>query len=217
MNKPTSPENPPVDPAIGRRLVELRNAKGIDTTKDAARQMGAKYDTYLQHETGRRPPSRAMQQKYAKFYGVEAAYIMYGDPETNSPETLIEVVGVLSHNGRIVAMPKGSTLPRYVPAPSDNKNHDLLAILVVDNEMFPTFCVGDIIYYSKSSEDSKVAALAGRRCVVEMADGEKLIRFVTLQPDGLFTLVSYGGQMLANVALVACDPIVSVQMIGTSK
>jgi hypothetical protein len=214
MNRPPVWKPAPktrVDPGPAKRLKLVREAAGYDTAHDASKALGIPKVTYAHHESAERGISRQKAAIYADAFNVSATYILYGDLETKTHATPVEVVGVLSHNGRIVAMPKGSTLPRHVPAPPTNEKQELKAVLVTGDEMFPAYRVGDVIYYAVEPGDSPSQDFAGVECVVETTAGERLVRFATLQKDGLFTLSAYKAPVTPNVALLSCSPIVWVR------
>ena len=63
------------------RLREARQAAGFETPSDAARLLGkdVNKNTLISHENGNRDISRKAAQNYAKLFGVEAGWILYGE------------------------------------------------------------------------------------------------------------------------------------------
>lgn len=65
-------------PDAAKRLQEAREARGFRTPKDAARFYGWSYETYIQHEQGKRGISRAAG-KYAKSFRVSEGWLLTGE------------------------------------------------------------------------------------------------------------------------------------------
>lgn len=68
------------------RLKELRQQKNM-TMKDAARELGINYSTYITYEKGQYEPNLLLLQKMAQYYGVSIEYLL---GRTDDPRTLAE-------------------------------------------------------------------------------------------------------------------------------
>jgi hypothetical protein len=107
------------------RLKQARIAAGHESAKSAAEVMGGvAVSTYIQHENGHRGFRAASAKRYARFFGVNAAWLLYGtgqredtsvDPNVRQIQQMLE--------SAIQQIPAGVTIgdwPRLVaPALSD--------------------------------------------------------------------------------------------------
>lgn len=66
------------------RLKEARLNAGYKSATDAARSMGVKVVTYTAHENGGRAFDRDLARLYAKHYGVDPAWLIFG--ESKAPD-----------------------------------------------------------------------------------------------------------------------------------
>lgn len=60
------------------RLVEAREKAGLDTAREGAERTGVPYYTYVQHENGTRGISKDKAATYARAFGVEPTWLLYG-------------------------------------------------------------------------------------------------------------------------------------------
>lgn len=80
--------------AAAARLEEARAKAGYRSARDAAEQLGWTYSTYAAHENGNRKISPDAARKYARSFGVGAAWILYGTDKDQVPEPVaVPVVG----------------------------------------------------------------------------------------------------------------------------
>lgn len=66
--------------AFGKRLLLLRNEKGISQT-ETAKKLGMAQTTYAGYETGKRNATVSLIQKLSAFFGVSANYLVDGETE----------------------------------------------------------------------------------------------------------------------------------------
>lgn len=116
-------------------------------------------------------------------------------------ETLFDVVGGAA----------GEAAAERVPAPpgvSAAEAEGLVAARVEGHALRP-FRDGWLIYYRPSDHVPDEAI--GRWCVVELADGRKLVKEVRRGREGLFTLLSIGGgaDPLEDQPVISASPIVA--------
>jgi len=69
------------------RLAQARRAAGYSTATEAAERLGVPKETYVQHERGIRGFGRRAEQ-YAKAFGVDAAWLMFGEGSGPDSSTL---------------------------------------------------------------------------------------------------------------------------------
>lgn len=62
----------------GARLRAAREAAGFSSARQAAQRMGWSETTYTQHESGTRGLKQSVAETYAKAFGVDAAWILFG-------------------------------------------------------------------------------------------------------------------------------------------
>jgi len=101
------------------RLREAREKAGYSSAKAAAEAMGIPVATYIQHENGGRgyPASRA--DRYAKFFRVQACWLLYGQGEAPSEQARPPSAEQLQQmiEAAVRDVPAGASIgdwPRYV-------------------------------------------------------------------------------------------------------
>ena len=72
------------DMTFNDRLKAARERKGYKSAAKAAAAMGAPYGTYSGHENGSRGAKRQEIIRYAKFFGVNPAWLEYGEGELST-------------------------------------------------------------------------------------------------------------------------------------
>jgi hypothetical protein len=84
----------------------------------------------------------------------------------------------------------------------------LEALIVADDSCYPAFRAGDVVLHRRLQPQFPLSPLLhGVECVVEISGGERLLRQVTIQPDGRATLIGYAIAPLFNVTVVAAAPV----------
>jgi hypothetical protein len=88
------------------RLVQAREAKGIETAAEAARRIRVKYPTYKNHEDGHRGFSTSAR-RYADFYGVRLLWLLEGDGsmlagEKTPEQELFDEVSQAGHRDEVL-------------------------------------------------------------------------------------------------------------------
>ncbi|WP_159437987.1 XRE family transcriptional regulator [Pseudovibrio ascidiaceicola] len=68
--------------AFKDRLKTAREKAGFASAADAADALGIKIPTYTHHENGTRKPKTDAIERYARFFGVAATWLMFGKNET---------------------------------------------------------------------------------------------------------------------------------------
>ena len=75
----------------GQRLQKARIDRGIRTAKEACRRFNRNYNSYAQNENGTRGLTKNTAPKYAKAYGVSAAWLLTGEHD-DSEQSNIESI-----------------------------------------------------------------------------------------------------------------------------
>ncbi|MCO6407320.1 LexA family protein [Hoeflea alexandrii] len=66
---------------IGKRLATARENAGYRSAREAAETLQWTYSTYASHENGARIPKIHTVRKYARAFGVNASWLMTGEPK----------------------------------------------------------------------------------------------------------------------------------------
>ena len=80
----------------GDRLKAAREAAGFPSARQAAIALGIGYTTYVSHETGKNGFTADQAERYAEEFGVDAAWLMFGDEGVSGPELTTGAVAVSS-------------------------------------------------------------------------------------------------------------------------
>ena len=158
----------------GERLRKLRERAGIPSGSQAAVKLGMPLSTYLQHENGSSSFGVRQAQAYAKFYGVPAAVILYGDeaviyPDT-APQERIRVIGQVDERGLVLPM-KGGEKPDPRAKRHWLKNTGLTdaailqAVVVNTNALAPHYFRGDHVLFQPLVRGLRVRELRGKDAV----------------------------------------------------
>jgi hypothetical protein len=198
-------------PASARRLREARINAGFKTVKDFARYIGVNYTTYYRHESG----GVAINAENARFYAdklkVSPTEILYGN-HLQLP-TEVPIVGVIGAGG-IIRMTTAGLQAKTSPG----RHRALCGLLVEGDDLYPAVRNGDKVYFAPLDPASFVLNdVQGEECVCQLQDGTMMLRVVTMQPDGLATLIAYTGRPLFNVDLAAASPVELVERAARIK
>jgi hypothetical protein len=190
------------------RLRMLRIAAGYDRAKDAGNAIGVGSPvSYQHHESGQRNVTREKAKVYAKFYDVSASMILYGE-DSASPTVKVPVTGTLGMHFRIIKMRDSTEIATEIDPPPVMVHHKLEAIAVLDNKNYPEYRAGDAVYFEPGALPP---GLAGKECVVEISNGERMICDVTEQANGLFTLTAKDRAPMTDMAINFAAPILWVR------
>ncbi len=209
------------------RLVIFREKAGYDSARSAAIAMGIPVASYVQLENGTRRISLQNIEPIARFLSFKPEEVFYGRgpllighvaalPQSggvrpsSSPgvNERVDIVGILSDNSRIVTVPDNAKMPKTVARPLMPIEEVIQAIAVTNNDQYPAFRAGDAVYFQPDVLPSNLAAI---ECVIRTNADEMLIRFVTEQANGLFTLTTYNKPPVTDVNLISASPILWIQ------
>lgn len=172
----------------GERLRKSREDAGYATATEGAQRAGVKYYTYVQHENGTRgiPADRAEQ--YARAFGVEPQWILYGRSGRRRPT--IPVVGYVGAATEFYGFDdhaQGGGLDEIDAPPGAPR--EAVAVIVRGDSGYPAIRDGMVlVYWNKEGSPSD---LIGEDCFVRLKDGRTLVKILERgSRDGLWTLSS---------------------------
>ncbi len=171
------------------RLRRAREQAGYATAAEGAMRAGVKYYTYVQHENGTRgiPADRAAT--YARAFGVEPQWILYGRGGRDM-RRMIPVVGYVGAATEFHGFDdhaQGGGLDEIEPPPGVPE--DAVAVIVRGDSGYPAIREGMILVYWNKYENP--VELVGEDCFVRLMDGRTLVKILERgSRDGLWTLTS---------------------------
>ncbi len=173
----------------GQRLRQAREQAGCATAMEAAHRAGVKYYTYVQHENGTRgiPADRAAV--YARAFGVEPQWILYGrDGRGRAPQIpIVGYVGAATEFFGSDDHAKGAGLDEIDAPPGAPA--DAVAVIVRGDSGYPAIRDGMVLVYWDKHENP--ADLVGEDCFVRLGDGRTLVKILERgSREGLWTLAS---------------------------
>lgn len=161
----------------GERLRAAREARGLETAKEAADAMGVPKATYVQHESGLRgfPAERAKQ--YAAFLRTTPEWLLYGRQVVKPPSPPRRSAGVVPLVGYVGA---GAEAHFYeaadlgeVDAP-DGATENTVAVEIKGTSLGPLF-ESWLVFYDEVRAPV-THDMIGRLCVVGLVDGRVLVK-----------------------------------------
>lgn len=189
------------------RLKRARLEAGYSSAADFARAHSIKMTTYQHHENGRRDLKPEIAKAYARFLKVPAGTLLYGEQLHVIAE--VPVVGVVTSAG-MVEFNATAGLPGVMAILPDPGT--MVGLKIVGDALAPAYRDGDVVFHRALSRDRyNPSLLHGLECVVELVDGSKLLRQVSVQPNGNMTLIAHNAPALFNQQVVSAAPVEVVQ------
>ena len=173
----------------GERLRKAREDAGFSTATEAAEHAGVKYYTYVQHENGIRgiPADRAAL--YARAFGVEPQWILYGRGGAER-RRMIPVVGYVGAATEFFGFDdhaQGAGLDEIETPPGVPEG--AVGVIVRGDSGYPAIRDGMVLVYWNKNENP--TDLIGEDCFVRLRDGRTLVKILERgSRDGLWTLTS---------------------------
>ncbi len=171
------------------RLKQAREAAGFATATDGAVHAGVKYYTYVQHENGIRGIPAERAALYARAFGVEPQWILYGrgGPTGRRPIPVVGYVGAASQFEGLDDHAHGSGLDEIEAPPGVPDG--AIAVIVRGDSGYPSIRDGMVLIYWDKHEDPE--ALVSEECFVRLKDGRTLVKILQRGArPGLWTLDS---------------------------
>lgn len=192
-----------------KRLKFAREQAGFDTPSDAARAMEIPLSTYLGHENGTTPITRAAK-RYAAFFRVSLDWLLTGDG-TSNPNAKVAVVAYIGAGAELYPVddhPKGRGLER-VPRPP-GVGGDVVAAKIKGDSMHP-FRDGWIVFWQKN-QDGVPEECLGQLCVCQVRNGPTLLKELHRgSRRGLFTLISWNAPPKVDVDIEWAAKVVDIR------
>jgi hypothetical protein len=187
-------------------LRAARIRAGFETAIEFADLVGVNRTTYAHHETARRAIRPIIARVYEQNLHLPPGTLVMGKELQHFRS--VPIVGCIGDRGEVLTMHVDNRrLPSLLPDPAL-----LQAYTVKGNDLYPVFQDNDVVYTRVLSEQLYDPELIhGRECVVMTDDGQHLLRQVTVQSDGLATLVAYRAPPMTNVRLRAAAPVELIQ------
>lgn len=184
------------------RLIQARKQAGYVTGTSFARENRFPVSTYLCHENGSRGLDAATEAAYAEKLGIPPGSILYGGTLPRARD--IPIVGTIEESAaRVVPMPDG-----MVAGTIHIELNGLVGHRITGNALAPVYRDGDFaMTLPLNSEGFELAAVHGCECVCRLEDGTEILRQISVQADGLCTLIAYQGPAQFNVRVVAAQPV----------
>lgn len=171
------------------RLKQARQAAGFATAADGAARSGVKYYTYVQHENGIRGIPAERAASYARAFGVEPQWILYGRGGRGGrhPIPVVGYVGAATEFHGVDDHAHGAGLDKIEAPPGVPEG--AVAVIVRGDSGYPAIREGMVLIYWDKHEDPEV--LVGEDCFVRLKDGRTLVKTLDRgSGPGLWTLAS---------------------------
>lgn len=194
----------------GERLAKARRAAGYETREQAAESIrGLNVQLLYQRETGRRGLNPQNADDYAKYFHVNANWLLTGDnPDGSNTLPVVGYVGAGAEVFLVDDHAKGAGIDEIEAPPGCPKG--ALAVRVRGDSMYPAFRDGDVLIYAERFDDA--TEMLQRECVVWLADGTVYVKTLTpgTRPNR-FTLISYNAPPLIDRHVIGAAPILWIR------
>lgn len=191
-------EDVPAEQAM--RLREARKRAGFESARQFCQEFGVSLWAYYGHESGARSMNTDVARRYAALLRTDAGTILYGT--SLLPDASVSIVGIIGRGGKIRFMQ--TELKAKPPVPEAH----LVGLKVEGNELAPAYRDGDVVYFRPlDSNELDLRFVDGQECVVRTAGGDTMLRQVTIQSNGLATLIAYAAPILMDIEIVAASPV----------
>lgn len=207
MQRKTNPGRKARPGSPNDRLRQAREAAGWASAMQFAHAAKINYTTYAQHENGRRDLKQDIATRYERLLNLKPSTLLYGEQLPNlHPIPIVAYVGTA---GKIETIPSSKRPLRKVVLPDPT---DLVGLEVRGMENFPVYYTGDLVFHRQlHPETFDVTQMHGLECVVELLDGTRLLRRVTVNANGRVTLLAYQGPPMMDQVIVAAARVELVQ------
>lgn len=189
------------------RLVAARKAANYDTATQAALAMNVRPPTYLGHENGTTPITRAAE-RYARFFRVSLEWLLTGRGEMRSTRTLpqIPIHGMVGAGAAVepIEDAAGDSVPDSITWPDPET---LAALIVHGDSQLPVYYPGQVILYD--ARPLTPQNLVNRMAIVQCEDGRRLVKRIRRGTEaGKWSLESLNAKLEENVPLLGAYEII---------
>lgn len=168
--------------SFGDRL-KIARKRRFAQQKDAADYLGVPIGTYANHETSNRNPKREVVERYAKAFGVTAAWLSH-DEGAISAVTVVPLAGFISAGGAIdTSTEQADPGVEYEAELYVNVPDAVQAYQVIGESMLPVFEPDTVIVCRAYSTD--FVKHLNKRLAIGTAAGERFLKVLVegTQPD----------------------------------
>lgn len=175
---------------MGERLRQARRDAGYASASEGAARAGVPYNTYAQHENGTRDFPAKKAAVYARAFGVDVAWLLYGrgTPKREPRKGEVPVVGYVGAGAAMNLYSDGQGPFDYVLSPQGSGPKTVAAEIRGDS--LGTFFNQWLVFYD-DVQSPITADLIGELCVIGLPDGRVLVKKIQrAREDGRFHLLS---------------------------
>lgn len=192
---------------LGQRIKTLRKHQDL-TQQEFAARLGVTQPTVHRWEKGAFEPDPDTLKVLSEMAGVTVSEFRYGPG--GGVRRMVAIAGYVGAGAEVFPIddhPVGSGIDDVEAPPGDSLS--IIAVRVRGDSMYPVYGEGDILFYSRDSQQGvDVASCLGRDCIVKVVNGPTLVKRV--EPGGgrsQFTLMSYNAAPLVNARLEWASPV----------
>lgn len=201
--------------SVAQRLMQKRKELGYRSATQFAKENGFNATSYAHNENGTRPITLTAAKVYAERLAVSPVWLLFGDivPAISR----LPVVGAITEAGKVQSMGRasGKKLPPTIPIIDDLA--DLVAHAIIGDALYPTYCDGDYVLHKRLDPIGfDVRLVHGLACIVRMADGTELLRWITVQTDGRVSLHTPSSPEQYDQDIIAAEPI-RMRLLATPR
>ena len=172
--------------AMKLKIKEIRESRGISQEK-MAELLGISPGLYSMLERQKRRMNETYLDGIAAILGTRVTDLI---DEGGQPIAVAGEVGAGSRIELNDAYLKGAGL-FHVACPSGMNPHGIVAVVVRGDSMEPMYFDGDVVFYSRATDQGILSEDIGRPCIVCDEDGNVWLKQVKRGADvGLFNLIS---------------------------
>lgn len=176
---------------VSGRLRRARLRAGYSTAMAFAESIGVNPTTYHHHEMGRRSVTLPSARLYAQHLKLAPSSLIFGEHlQLTVP---IPIVGTLGASGKVTPVTTEAGKQRRTVSPPDMR--DMVGTEMEGEDVYSIYRQGDVIFHRPLRPEcftrDDLERLHGLECIVQVRDGATVVRKVSVQSNGLATLIAY--------------------------
>jgi hypothetical protein len=184
-------------------LTKLREAREL-TLQQVGDAIGTSRSNVFKYENHMDRLDQGWAKKFATFFKIDPAMLMYGDKAPMVP--VVGYVGAGATVELVDPYPKGGGL-KEVACPRGLNPGKTIAVIVRGDSQAPMITDGWLIFYSRDPEPDAMSVL-GKLCIVKQVNGTVMLKRVRRGPsNGRYNLESANAPMIEDVALEWAAPV----------
>jgi hypothetical protein len=190
---------PAAAPDAPQRLRVRRRALGYHSAKAFALAHGINVTTYQHHEAGRRTLTLSQMKRYADLLGIHTTTLLNDAPYV--PNNALVAGRVDAKDGSIRLEPDGQAIavPDFAA---------MTALRIEGDGLYPAYRDGDVVFYRNPTPvHGREKEVHGRDCVVDMANGKRLLRQVVVQAGGRLVLMAPNSAPILDAPVITAAPV----------